>query len=497
MKKFNLFAMGLLAAAAVSFTACSSNDDLSSNASQQQSVDGFYMTLQVKGSANGAGTRTEQQTNKEDGTEAESTISNGTIYIYNESKLVFTKNITSADWKTEPTQTQQGTTKPIKVSVNSVNTTDTYHVYFLANNGTQAIADPINNDAAFTASTTGGADYASDENFVMFNQNDKSKQAAHSTVKFTSDNLVETKPAEAGVIYLDRVVARIDAPTVNATKITKNSDETEAANQTKNIDLLSGVSYASYAVSNLNNNAYVMQNWDVSDNTWTLKVPYSQSTPYYLPYTTYGDNYKADGLTNFKTNAEKAQTYAFENTTSSNIYATALYFCIKANLMETAKTNADFNDGTFYRYDNRIYTKLSDIESDTQVSNPFEGADLTAEGALKLIKDSTTNKLITEDKKTDGGVAILPEFRKEFNIEVYREGNMYYRYAINDNYYQPEGMWSVLRNSIYKTTVNAIYDLGKDVPNGKDKDEKHPNYYMNVTVAINPWVLNTNSINLQ
>ena len=42
MKKFNLFAMGLLAAAAVSFTACSSNDDLSSNASQQQSVDGFY-----------------------------------------------------------------------------------------------------------------------------------------------------------------------------------------------------------------------------------------------------------------------------------------------------------------------------------------------------------------------------------------------------------------------------------------------------------------------
>ena len=496
MKKFNLFAMGLLAAAAVSFTACSSNDDLSSNASQQQSVDGFYMTLQVKGSANGAGTRTEQQTNKEDGTEAESTISNGTIYIYNESKLVFTKNITSTDWKTEPTQTQQGTTKPIKVSVNSVNTTDTYHVYFLANNGTQAIADPINNDAAFTASTTGGADYASDENFVMFNQNDKSKQAAHSTVKFTSDNLVETKPAEAGVIYLDRVVARIDAPTVNATKITKNSDETEAANQTKNIDLLSGVSYASYAVSNLNNNAYVMQNWDVADKTWTLNVPYSQTSPYYLPYTTYGDNYKADGLTNFKTNAEKAQTYAFENTTSSNIYATALYFCIKANLTDNAKTNADFTDGTFYRYDNRIYTKISDILADNDVAYPFVKVNndkstiqLTPAEVLDMIK-GTDGKLIAEGE-------VLSNFRKNYNIEVYREGNMYYRYAINDNYYQPDGMWSVLRNSIYKTTVNAIYDLGKDVPNGKDKDEKHPNYYMNVTVAINPWVLNTNSINLQ
>ena len=496
MKKFNLFAMGLLAAAAVSFTACSSNDDLSSNASQQQSVDGFYMTLQVKGSANGAGTRTEQQTNKEDGTEAESTISNGTIYIYNESKLVFTKNITSTDWKTEPTQTQQGTTKPIKVSVNSVNTTDTYHVYFLANNGTQAIADPINNDAAFTASTTGGADYASDDNFVMFNQNDKSKQAAHSTVKFTSENLVETNPAEAGVICLDRVVARIDAPTVNATKITKNSDETEAANQTKNIDLLSDVSYASYAVSNLNNNAYVMQNWGVSENIWTLNVSYSQTSPYYLPYTTYGDNYKAEGLTNFKTNTEKAQTYAFENTTSSNIYATALYFCIKANLTDNAKTNADFTDGTFYRYDNRIYTKISDILADNDVAYPFvkvnndkSTTQLTPAEVLDMIK-GTDGKLIAEGE-------VLSNFRKNYNIEVYREGNMYYRYAINDNYYQPEGMWSVLRNSIYKTTVNAIYDLGKDVPNGKDKDEKHPNYYMNVTVAINPWVLNTNSINLQ
>lgn len=495
MKKFNLFAMGLLAAA-VSFTACSSNDDLSSNASQQQSVDGFYMTLQVKGSANGAGTRTKQQTNKENGTEAESTISNGTIYIYNGAKLVFTKNITSDDWKTEPSQTQQGTTKPIKVSVNSVNTTDTYHVYFLANNGTQTISDPINNDAAFTASTTGGADYATAKNFVMFNQNDKSKKGAHSEVNFKSENLVETNPAEAGTIYLDRVVARIDAPTVSVEKITKSSDETEAANQTKHIDLLSGVSYASYAVSNLNNNAYVMQNWSVLDDTWTLQVPYSSETPYYLPYTTYGDNYKADGLTNFKSNTDQAQTYAFENTTSSNIYATALYFCIKANLTETAKTGADFKDGTFYRYDNRIYTKISDILADKEVAYPFvkvngdkSTTQLTPEEVLAMIK-GTDGKLISEDET-------LSTFRKNYNIEVYREGNMYYRYAINDNYYQPTGMWSVLRNSIYKTTVNAIYDLGKDVPNGKDKDEKNPNYYMNVTVAINPWVLNTNSINLK
>ena len=495
MKKFNLFAMGLLAAAAVSFTACSSNDDLSSNASQQQSVDGFYMTLQVKGSANGAGTRTEQQTNKEEeGTVVESTISNGTIYIYNGAKLVFTKNITSADWKTEPTQTQKGTTKPIKVSVNSVNTTDTYHVYFLANNGTQAIADPINNNAAFTASTTGGADYASAKNFVMFNQNDKSKQAAHSEVSFKEENKSEDKPAEAGTIYLDRVVARIDNPTVTATTI-KTTELPEGTDQTKHIDYIASVAYQTYAVSNLNNNSYVVQKWDTDYKTLSA---YITGTPaYYLPYSTYGDKYQALGLDNFKSNTDLAKTYCFENTTNNVENATAMYFCIKATLTETAKTGADFADGTFYRYDNRIYTKLSDIESDTQVSNPFEGAGLTAEGALKLIKDDDTGKLISEDKKTDGGVAILPEFRKDFNIEVYREGNMYYRYAINDNYYTPTGYYSVLRNSIYRLTVDAIYDLGKDVPNGEDKNNKKPNYFMNVTVDINPWVLNTNSINLQ
>lgn len=495
MKKFNLFAMGLLAAAAVSFTACSSNDDLSSNASQQQSVDGFYMTLQVKGSANGAITKTAQQENKENGTEAESTISNGTIYIYNGAKLVFTKNITSDDWKTTPTQTQQGTTKPIKVSVNSVNTTDKYHVYFLANNGNQAISDPINNDATFTVSSTGGADYAAAKNFVMFNQNDSQRKGAHSEVSFKDENKSEAKPAEAGTIYLDRVVARIDAPTVTPKKI-ETTEVPEGTDQTKHIDLLSGVSYASYAVSNLNNHAYVMQNWDVTEETWTLNVPSYSDNYYYLPYTTYGNNYKAEGLKNFKTNADLAQTYAFENTTSTTTRATALYFCIKASLTETAKTGADFEDGTFYRYDNRIYTKISEILADKDVAYPFvkvnddkSTTQLTPAEVLEKIK-GTDGKLIAEGET-------LSKFREDYNIEVYREGNMYYRYAINDNYYQPEGMWSVLRNSIYKTTVNAIYDLGKDVPNGKDKDQKNPNYYMNVTVAINPWVLNTNSISLK
>ena len=489
MKKFNLFVMSLLATASFTLNSCSTDDAMSST-SQQQSVDGFYMTLQVKGSANGTGTRTaqpEDANKKENGTTKESTINSGTIYIYaeNGTTLIFKKNITKDDWKTEPTQTVEGVTKPIKVSVNSVNTTDKFYVFFLANK--TDVDNPIASTATFSSST-GGADFAEDNEFVMFNENDQSKHATHSTVKFTEAAKSESTPAKAETIYLDRVVARIDAPTVSVTAITQEEGSTD---QTKNItNLLSGVAYKSYAVSNLSNNSYVMQYWTVNNDNWTLNIPSSMS--YYKGYSTYGDEYKADGLTNFGT---VAKTYCFENTTEDVTDATALYFCVKANLKES--TAADFTDGTFYRYDNHMYTKIEDILNDTEVAYPFvdeKGDKIVPADVVKSIAKTGSEEGKTE--VIDEGET-LAKFRKKYNIEVYREGNMYYRYALNDNFYYPTGYYSVLRNSIYRLTVNAIYDLGKDVPNGEDKDKKNPNYYMAAVVDINPWVLNASTIQLK
>ncbi len=497
MKKFNLFVMSLLATASFTLNSCSSDDTMSAT-SQQQSVDGFYMTLQVKGSANDTGTRTEQQTSKENGTTEESTISSGTVYIYakNGTTPIFKKTISASDWATAPTQEAEGTTKPIKVSVNSVNTTDTYYVFFLANNTT--IDNPLAKTSTFT-STKGGSDYAAANAFVMFNQNDESKQATHSEVKFDEKNKSEKTPAETGTIYLDRVVARIDKPSVTAEKITTNPDATEAAKQTKHIDYIENVAYQSYAVSNLSNNSYVNQYWTVTESPWTLGIP--DGTTYTKDYDTYGGIYEPAGLDNFGT-VEK--NYLFENTTNDLEKATALYFYIKANLTEDAKTNADFADGTFYRYDNRIYTSIQAILDDKEVAYPFvkENDDkttttMTPTEVLAIIK-GTNDELIPEDKTAEGSeTKILSNFRKLYNIEFYRKGNMYYRYAITDNFYKPEGYYSVLRNSIYRLTVDAIYDLGKDVPNGEDKDKKNPNYYMSVKVAINPWVLNAQSIQLK
>lgn len=489
----NLLVMSLVSAAALSFSSCSSNDDLTSGGTQSQ-ADGVYMTLKISG-ATSHGTRTgvtDGKTTEKGGTEAESTITEGMMYIYDGPTCVFKKVITKDMFKTQPTQTVAGVTNPIKVAVTGAITTGKkYDVYFLANNIT--IDDPIAATSIFT-STTGGADFATEKAFVMFNQNDGTKKAAHSTVEFTDAAKSEATPAPADEIKLDRVVARIDNPSFAETVTTV----TPAENTTTSInvaDVVAGITYEGYAASNLNNNSYVKQNWD--EMFTTLNVKWGEAAnKYYQPKSFFGTLYKGENLEKFSKN----NTYAFENTTTDVDKATAVYFKVKVALTETANNASDFKDGTFYRYDGRLYTSIKAIFDDAAtgtIVNPFNL--LTVDEVLSKIKDANTGKL-TENEET------LATFRQTYKIEVYRQGVMYYRWAISDNAYKPfvasetTHTYSVLRNSIYRLNVTKISEIGKDVPNGPEPNdpEKNPNYYMDVTVKINPWVLNEiNNIELK
>ena len=491
MKKMNLLVMSLVSAAALSFSSCSSNDDLTSGETQSQ-ADGVYMTLKISG-ATSHGTRTGATTGKttnENGEVVESTISKGMLYIYDGNTCVFRKVITSDMFKKAPTQTTPGETKPIKVAVTGqIKTNKDYTVYFLANN--TSIDDPLAANASFT-SEKGGADFAADNNFVMFNQHDVSRNVAASKVKFTDAAKSETSPAQADEIKLDRVVARIDNPLYAETAKTVND---AAAGTTKNVaKVVASFDYVGYAASNLNNNSYVMQNW--ADKFTTLNVKWGETaTKYFQPKSDFGTLYNGANLDKFGTR----NTYAFENTTNDVNEATAVYFKIKANLTDAEKAKADFEDGTFYRYDGRLYTSIKAIFDDAAtgaIVNPFNL--LTVDQVLAKIKDATTGKLTTEEE--------LATFRQTYKIEVYRQGVMYYRWAISDNAYKPfvasetTHTYSVLRNSIYRLNVTKVNEIGKDVPNGPEPDDpvKNPNFYMNVSVSINPWVLNEiNNIELK
>lgn len=498
MKKMNLLAMSLVSAAALSFSSCSSNDDLTGGGTQSQ-ADGVYMTLKISG-ATSHGTRTgvTNPNTKEDGKPEESTISNGMLYIYDGNTCVFRKVITADMFETAPSQTGVGKTKPIKVAVTGAITTNKpYNVYFLANNTT--VTDPLATEASFTASTTGGANFATANKFVMFNQNDGTVHANHSTVTFTDKAKSETSPAEAGEIKLDRVVARIDNPSFAET-VTTVTPATNTKTSINVADVVASISYEGYAVSNLNNNSYVKQNWD--GNFKTLSVKWGEPK-YYLPKSDYGTLYNADGLENFSSKDKPVSwKYAFENTTTNADEATAVYFKVKVALTDAAMTASDFEDGTFYRYDGRLYTSIQAIYDDAAtgaISNPFtETNSITPLEVVNKIKDATTDKLTTDE-------TVLAKFREDYKIEVYRQGVMYYRWAISDNAYKPfvadetDHTYSVLRNSIYRLTVTKVSEIGKDVPNGPEPDDpvKNPNFYMNVTVSINPWVLNAQPIELK
>lgn len=489
----NLLVMSLVSAAALSFSSCSNNDDLTGGGTQSQ-ADGVYMTLKISG-ATSHGTRTgvtADKTTTENGNPDESTIKEGMLYIYDGNTCVFRKVITADMFKTAPTQTTAGETKPIKVAVTGAITTNkAYNVYFLANN--TSVDDPIAATSIFT-STTGGKDFATAQKFVMFNQNDGTKEAAHSTVTFTDAAKSEATPAAAGEIKLDRVVARIDNPSFAET-VTTVTPATDTKTSINVADVVAGITYEGYAVSNLNNNSYVKQNWDNKFETLTVKWG---EPKYYLPKSDYGTLYNAAGLDNFGTESWK---YAFENTTTTVDEATAVYFKVKVALTETAMAASDFKDGTFYRYDGRLYTSIKAIFDNAatgEISNPFtETNSITPADVVAKISDAD-GKLTTDEAK-------LAKFRQDYKIEVYRQGTMYYRWAISDNAYKPfvasetTHTYSVLRNSIYRLNVTKVSEIGKDVPNGPEPDDpiKNPNFYMNVTVSINPWVLNAQPIELK
>lgn len=101
----NLLVMSLVSAAALSFTSCSSNDDLAGDNAGQAKVDQFYMTLTIQ-TPNSNGTRTSLK-NDFAATAAESDVTSGTFYLVDaNNKIVFTHTITKEEWAEKKIPTQ-------------------------------------------------------------------------------------------------------------------------------------------------------------------------------------------------------------------------------------------------------------------------------------------------------------------------------------------------------------------------------------------------------
>ena len=487
MKKMNLLAMSLVSAAALSFSSCSSNDDLTGGAGNQSKVEGFYMTLAVQ-TPTSNGTRTQQQNETVNANEDESKVTSGTFYLVNaKGDIVFTKNITETEWKNAaPVLTTAGKTQ-IQVPVQNVTEGETYKVYFLANT---TDAKPWENIFAptaekFTAKNMFDAGYATANNFVMFNQNDMNSKADKYTVKFEAANKDINNAAKvSGTIMLDRVTARIDKPeTVEGIKITAKYPEGATSEKKAAIDAeiakVKTVTQSNYAITNLSNKTNIMQKWNAA---WTeLEIP--TDIAYMQKSKDLGDEWT---LNNYGWFADAKKNYVFENTKKT---PTTMYFEYKLDLDETKFTDdtPDFTDGTFYRYNGVIYRSIAAIYKAYQDQPILFGGKSAADLLAEL-------KPITVEGKTtiSASATELANFRKTNVIEVFVAGKTYYSQVITDNWLNTN---TIQRNTVYKLKVKNIYNLGADVPNGKP-DENKPMYYLDVEVSVNPWVLSTQDVNL-
>ena len=486
MKKMNLLVMSLVSAAALSFSSCSSNDDLTSGGGSNQSkVESFYMTFAVQ-TPTSNGTRTQQQTDKEPATAVETKITSGTFYLWNEKtqKTVFTKHITASELNNSaPESPVKGTTTTkIEVPVQDVDENVNYIVYFLANT-----TDATPWTSTYTATTGFTGAYATDNNFVMFNQNDKNSHANQYTVEFKAANKEIDTPAKVtGTIMLDRVTARIDKPETEATSITAKYPEGATAEKKAAIDAeiakVKTVTLNKYAITNLSNKTNIMQNWD--DKWAALLIP--TDITYMQKSGDLGDQWT---LNNYNWFANAAKNYVFENTKET---PTTMYFEYVLGLDGTKFSDTpDFTDGTFYRYNGVIYRSIEAIYK-AYKDQPILFGGKSAADLLAELKPQTTVEGETTTKTIGASATELAKFRKDNVIEVFVAGKTYYSQVITDKWL---GTNTIQRNTVYKLNVKNIYNLGADVPNGKP-DENKPMYYLDVEVSVNPWVLSTQDVNL-
>ena len=493
MKKMNLLVMSLVSAAALSFSSCSSNDDLGGGAGTQSQVKGFYMTLAVQTPTSNE-TRT-AQSNETNATAAESDVTSGTLYLVNaKGEVAFSKNISKAEWQESkiPTQGQTGKTQ-IQIQVEKVAAGATYKVYFLANT---TDSKPWENNI-ITATSKFAEPYVTANNFAMFNQNDATVDGNGYTVVFTDANKEIKTPAQVkynsktSAIKIERIAARIDEPNPASKKITAyagtNATEAEKRAMEDALKKVQGLELTRYAISNLANKSYIMQKW--TDAT-TLTIP--SGITYWNPAGEFGSENKFENADRFTTAtaAFAHKDYVFENNSSTS--PSTMYFEYKVTLKDM--TGADFpEDGTFYRYNNVIYKSFADILSAYKdVQGLFQGQ--TAEQLKTELENA--KKVETGEGAKDVETK-LADFRAKYDIEVFNEGKTYYKQVIQDQYLKKDDQLIpnvIQRNSIYQLTVNNIFNIGAQVPNGEI--DKTALFYLDVTVSVNPWVLNSQDVNL-
>lgn len=508
--KIKSFFLGMVGLAALSLTACSSDEGLET--SKQENL-GAYLTLQLTGPEGRSLTRTVAgEDGTEVGTDGQNKIASLNVLLCDPSdhKVKVSYNVPSSQLIDIP-----GGVKTKQI----LTTTGTFEVYVIANapaDLTIATEDVlIDKTIENVTEDLMKSQYAKDGSFIMFNECNGTDKLAGSQITITAANDYEN-PATCTPINMDRLAVQIRsaaAETVDiADIISKNAFVTAA--ELQGFKLLNGATKANLQQKWSKPMATGSYPWDNLLQTPELAVGTNEGNAGYYnhltdfrtvtitdgAYTTVKDLYAA---VNPYEETAKGSIFCMENhPTSAKLgNTTGLVYQFKANI---SGSDNKAGNGCFYGYSDQYFATLADLQAAyPSAFNAAEGE--TAEAKLAAAQNELNTAYNAADKQTE-----ISKFRVKYNVKVYTEGIMYYTYFIKDkNYYDSslsgdQRYYSVMRNTIYDLTVKKLNRIGTDIPGGWTPDVDEPedpvdptNVYMVVEAKVNNWVLSQEEIELK
>ena len=454
------------------------HDDLPETRADGEPV---YIRLQISTGGEMSATRSnptggENGDGREPGTDAENAVSNVTLFLFDANVAIDGEESTPLiplsfsesdlmDSSDRPEEIEQIYT--IEKEVRGLSE-DSYHILAVANMTFGENEQPTTLGALrdkIITSTPWATD--SPTNFVMSSE----KLATIRGINAST----EQYPATTS-ITIERLAARVDYQKENSYTTTTDDDNTiEGTVTIEKVMLVNDFKRGEYLFKRVANTVDATSGWTyLTDETSTNGVatnwvvdPYLTKDKvetdynYYFPKLLGWESALSEGT---QVTDQNDQTwyrigYTMENTNdiqsnNKNDYATGVVF--QAKFAPDEITGSENEDGTFYKYDNKLYANLSDINDES-----------------------------LPDDLTDDNC-------KDYGIVKYPQGLCYYTWWIkhsNDEDNEPGVMeYAIVRNNIYQLKVTSIAGLGDNVPG----DES-----LKIIVAVKKWtMLDTEEVTL-
>lgn len=533
-----------MAACAGLFSACSNEltDEVNGGNETTTDVKDAYASVSFV-MPNVAGTRATPTPGQggdgtEVGSDSENAFDNVKVLLFKDGVLLTEyKELKKSDFA----KTQEGsdivytTTKDINVA------SGTYKVYVVLNPTPNfTVQENVTTLTAFQAmaetATQGQGEYCRTNNFMMTNAD------VIENTEIKQENIKGN--AKKIKVHVERIAAKI--------AYTKAHDSYSFTDSQGNKIT---VTFDAFKVINTRNSAYNLRrvgmnqndvtiggketgNNYVIENKWAEKATYSTKV--------FEDNYSRKASQDYvafralTATGNEAQTlaYCMENTMLKDMqlngYSTGIIFRAKATVEGITSAEENYK-GDLYKYEGKFYTSLVDLVK--SANKDWNGTDETLTNDILKIK--TRGEVSVEDYlKGINNIAALEDFGVDYFVQGYCYYTYWLRHANNNDKTMGIMEFAIVRNNVYKVTINTVGAMGKTnsgtvgpkdpakpgegevdnpdpsnpnpempgevVPNPEPTDPVIPfepenpdesnETYLNVSVYVNPWIVRNNDI---